>query len=366
MKKLFLLLAIISCLGCVKKEINPTNIDEEIRLLAKTHLTFGRMPGMAIGIINNGTQKNYFYGVKDLSTGAAIDQFTLFQVASITKTFTAILQAELIVNDSLALTDRANLYLPSHLQIPDSPSQPVTVKALLNHTSGLEREPEEVEATSYYQFNETNMGNYLGQTSLASNPGATYSYSNTGFGLAGHMAGRFYQTNYKTAVDQRIFDAVGMYNTACDWNDLPSDNIATDYFGNEQAHYENYSEVLGGAYAVKSNLHDMMLYLDVVMNHENSFLNEAIALTLQPTFTIPLSAGASEVKRKEIGLAWHIITLNSGKQYIFHNGALKGSASFIGFNPETKEGVVVLINSFCPGMEQDRIGVEILRLLDRY
>ncbi|GAB4235595.1 MAG: serine hydrolase [Ekhidna sp.] len=364
MKKYILLLIPILC-SCHDDELNPQSLNDEIEILVKTHMIHGRIPGAAIGVINNGEVSEFFYGTKDLSTGEPSDDMTYFQIASITKTMTATMIAELVTRGELDLNKPANDYLPEELQIPDQDKQPVSLQNLLNHTSGLEREPSAVEAEPYRKFDLDYLSNYLGNTSLNSDPGMAYQYSNTGYGLAGQILSRYYGKPYKEVINDQLFARLNMDFSFCDWDEVASNNIAVDYFGAKPAEYDNYSEPFAGAYVVKTNLHDMMLYLDNMINKDQSVFKDAIELSLLPTFDLEFK-NKDKVKSRQIGLGWITYNFTDGKQYVYHDGALMGSSSFIGYNPESKEGVVVLINSFCPGSEQDVIGAEILDLLEEY
>ncbi len=366
MKKLITLLTTILLCSCHDEELNPLSLEEEIEVLVKTHMIHGRIPGAAIGIINEGATSQFFYGTKDVDTGKPFDDKTYFQIASITKTMTAILIAELVVDGELALDNQANDHLPQSLQIPNDDQNPVRIQDLLNHTSGLEREPAEVEAEPYRKFGLSYLSEYLGGTSLQFEPGTEYQYSNTGYGLLGQILSHHYGSPFKGVLREHLFSRLNMDFSSCAWEDIQSENIAVDYFGSKPAVYENYSEPFAGAYVAKTNLHDMMIYLETMINKDESAFRDPIDLMLTPTFNLPLKNRNNDVKSKKIGLGWITFNFEDGKQYNYHNGALMGSASFIGYNPHAGEGVVVLINSFCPGGEQDRIGFEILDLLERY
>jgi D-alanyl-D-alanine-carboxypeptidase/D-alanyl-D-alanine-endopeptidase len=361
-----ILILFLALMSCKQEELNPETLDEKVDIIANAHMVFGRIPGVAIGIINNGEVSQYFYGTKDLNTGEPIDELTYFQIASITKTFTATLIAELVNKGEMSLNDTVNHLLPKSLHVPDFNGIPVTLKQLLNHTSGLEREPKEVETKRYYHYGLDYMASYLEKTSLQTAPGNHYEYSNTGFGLAGIIAAQYYQKDYKQVIKQQIFTSLDMHYSVCDWDDTDSENIAVDYFGAKPAEYENYSEPFAGAYAIKTNLHDLMIYLQTQIDHSGSALKEAIDLTIIPTFDMPMTKANNDVKSKQVGLGWVTFTFEDDKRYIYHNGGLIGSSSFIGYNPDSGEGVVVLINSFCPGVEQDIIGFELLDFIGEH
>lgn len=347
------LLLFISC----KKDVEtPSTTAGKIENLAQAYLKGHKIPGVAIGTIHNDSMKTYFYGVKNKQTGEKIDEYTVFQLASITKTFTALLCAEQSNKGVLNLKDPVNKYLPSHLHLPDKNGKSVQLIQLLNHTSGLDRDPDfnNDDFKADENFSEADMSKYLKGTRLQSTPGEKYSYSNTGFGLAGYAAAHQMNKTYSQAMKEMVFQPLGMIHTVCRVNELSSNNIAQGYHGNQNEEFLPYFETYSACGTIKSNIHDMLIYLNHCINPGQSPLKEAFNLLSAPTFQIET--------RQSISLGWHIVKANSGKEYYWHNGQLPGSSSFIAYNPQTKNGVVVLVNSDKSG--PDELGFDIMLFLE--
>ena len=94
---------------------------------------------------------------------------------------------------------------------------------------------------------------------------------------------------------------------------------------------------LAGAGALRSSANDMLTFLAAVMGYSQSSLAPAMKAMLQPR-----SPGGPP--GLEIALGWHIFTAN-GKTILWHNGGTGGYRTFMGFDPETRTGVVVLANA---------------------
>lgn len=351
---IYILLLLISC----KKEDTQQSLDEQIERIAKSHIIFGRTPGIAIGIVNGGIEKNYFFGTKNLSTGDQIDEYTIFEIGSVTKTFTALLFADFVIKNEISLTDSLNSYLPDNIQAPEKDGIPIRFVDLLNHTSGIPREPAIVtENNSFDNFNEEDLKDYFDHLNLKSVPGAKYKYSNLGMGLAGYIISKLKSTGYNELIKQEILNPFGMVSTACTDSEITTDNIAQGYYGNEKTDFYRYSEIFAPSGVIKSNLHDMMIYLNENISCSHPVLSDALELVQVKTFDIEA--------HQSIALGWHINEMESGDEIYWHNGGSKGFSSFIAFNRATNEGVVVLINSYCFG-EQDIIGIEIMNLLNKF
>jgi CubicO group peptidase (beta-lactamase class C family) len=340
--------------ACEKEPI-AVLIDQKIERIAKKYLVYGRTPGIIIGAVINGETKIYSYGVADLNTGALIDEFTIFEIGSITKTFTGLLSAQFVLQGNFTLQDTVNNYLPENMQLPSKNNIPIRWVHLLNHTSGIEREPDDLDFDQPFNYSESQMSDYLSRANLLSIPGTEILYSNTGMGLTGYALTNITDSSYASLIENRVFSKLNMTYSFCNNNEKPVNNTAQGYYGNKAVDYFVMTDVFSGAGVIKSNMHDMLIYLQNCLYPETSTLKDEINLTLTSTTDID--------EKTSIGLAW-ILGVNENNQRIaFHDGGTYGFSSFIGFNRDTKAGVVVLINSYCLG-EQDLIGAEIMKLLD--
>lgn len=340
--------------ACEKDSVE-LSLDQEIERVAKKYIIYGRTPGIIVGIIRNGETKIYSYGVANLETGALIDKYTIFEIGSITKTFTGVLSAQFVLEGNFTLQDTMNNFLPSNMQLPSINNVPINWVHLLNHTSGLAREPDDLNTDEPYDYSASQMSAYLSHTNLLTVPGSEHLYSNTGMGLAGYALTNITDSTYASLIEERIFSKLNMTYSFCSNNEKPINNTAQGYSGNKPVDYFIMTDVFQGAGVIKSNMHDMLIYLQNFLYPETSTLKDEINLTLTPTFDID--------EKQSVGLGWFVGLNDNNQNIAFHDGGTKGFASFIGMNRDNKTGVVVLINSYCLG-EQDLIGAEILKLLD--
>ncbi len=355
LKKYFLIIGLSIFIGGCQKDPILDSIDQKIERVAKKYIIHGRTPGVIVGTIKNGETKIYSYGVADLKTGALIDEYTIFEIGSITKTFTGLLAAEFVLEGRFTLQDTVNKFLPTSLQLPSKNNNPIRWVHILNHTSGLDREPDDLDANEPFNYSESQMAAYLNRVNLLTTPGQQVLYSNSGMGLAGYSISKMTDSTYASLIDARIFSKLNMTYSFCNNQEKPLTNTAQGYYGNKPVDYFIMSDVFAGAGVIKSNMHDMLIYLDNLINPEVSVLKDAINLSLTSTVQIDESVN--------IGLGWFLGKTGNQQDIVFHDGGTKGFSSFIIFNKDKKTGVVVLVNSFCIS-EQVLIGQEIMQILN--
>ncbi|MFD5090971.1 serine hydrolase [Amycolatopsis thailandensis] len=166
------------------------------------------VPGAAVGIHHRGRDTVLSTGSTSLESGQAVDENTLFMIGSTTKTFTAALLMTLVEEGTLDLDTPVVAYLPEFELADPAARELITARHLLTHTGGFlgDRDIETgwgdgALAAAVRQFDE------LPQTFR---PGSTFSYSNTGFLLAGHLAEVLTRTPYEDLVRTRILEPLGM------------------------------------------------------------------------------------------------------------------------------------------------------------
>jgi CubicO group peptidase (beta-lactamase class C family) len=351
-----LTIIVLTLFESCNKEDTVQTLDQKIEQIVKSHIVFGRTPGVAVGTYHNGIGKNYFFGTKNLSTGEPIDEFTIFEIGSVTKTFTALLFASYVIESNLNLTDTIDGYFPQNITVPSKDGVHIKFVNLLNHTSGLPYMPDNLPSDlSVADYSEVDLAAFFNGYELNSAPGTEYCYSNLGMGLAGYLVSNIFSTSYNQLLNEKIFSLMEMNYTSCDSASLLTSNFAQGYYGNQPVGFRQWSDIFAPAGAILSNLHDMMIYLKQNMEFENSSLSDALSLTKTSTFEIN--------EHQHIGLGWNIIINDDNSNIYWHNGGTKGFSSFIAYNSSTQNGVVVLINSYCFG-EQNIIGIEVLNLLD--
>lgn len=148
-----------------------------------------------------------------------------FETGSLTKTFTALLLAELAARGEVRYGDRADRYLPFRL-----PGPPLTLLHLATHTSGLPRLPPGLLTRAvrsgwlsnpYAGFGEDDLLDALRRTPLRHRPGSRVHYSNFGGGLLGHVLARAAGGtggDYAALLAERVTGPLGLPDTDCDPN----------------------------------------------------------------------------------------------------------------------------------------------------
>lgn len=300
----------------------------------------GEVPGLVVALIENGDVAYYAAGRAALPDGPAVDRHTLFEIGSITKTFTATLLADAVVRGTMHLDDPVARYLSDTLRVPDYDGRPITLYHLATHTSGLPRLPVNLipadPANPYADYRVADLYIFLHTHYLRRAPGAAYEYSNLGMGLLGHLLARRAGVPYEALLRDRITGPLGMNDTGITLTPDQRARLATGH--HDQAPVPHWDlPTLAGAGALRASAADLVQYLRAQMGLIETPLRAAIEETHRPREATP-------TPDTRIGLAWQITTRDS-TTVIWHSGGTGGFRSFAGFDPDRKRGAVVLANS---------------------
>jgi CubicO group peptidase (beta-lactamase class C family) len=333
---------------------NPlkTEMDKQVDSVARTYIQKSTTVGLSIGIIKGGKTTVYGYGETVKRNGKIPDADNFFELGSVTKTFTAILLAYYVETGKVKLDDPITDFLPDSVAV-NPELKGITLLELINHTSGLERIPDNLFSHAsdplnpYKDYTIQLLDTYLKTCKLKSKPGEVYAFSNLGVGLLGSILEGIGKEPYEELVRELISMPLNMFSTDEDINPLLAPRFVQVYNQSGLPTPAWDFQVLAASGALRSTMHDMLLYAQANLHTGKDDLSKAIELTHRITFT-------REVK---IAMAWHIITVE-GVDYIFHNGDTNGSSSFVAFNVKKNIAVVILSNA---AESTDGIGTGILR-----
>lgn len=307
-------------------------IEEKI----KARVELGETPGIVVGIYENGKITYHSYGVANLESKEPVTSKTLFEIGSITKTFTTSLAAILSLENKISFSDAAQKHLPSKMVMPERNGKVITVEHLATAHSGLPRMPLNFQPKDplnpYIDYHEEELTYFISNFELMRDPGSEYEYSNLGMGLLGFLLTKVEQKNYHTLLDQMICAPLNMKHTYI--SGLRNEkNLASGYADKlpMKAWTWDDQSVITGAGGIVSNAEDMMKFLLAQMDDKNP-LSKAFALTHLPR---------SDAGKMKIGYGWHIRDEN----LIWHNGGTGGFRSFSGFDKTKNKAVVILTNS---------------------
>ncbi len=361
-------LLILLCSCDNSKIINPeiTTLKEKIDAIIQPHTQVG----IIVGIIDKDqNEKVYAYGVKSLGSKDAPNGNTVFDIGSITKTFTATLLTNIYLQGSY-IDDTVNHYLPEEVTLPTFNGTEITIGDLATHTSGLPRTPHE-EGQSYpipsgfdplnpyWVYTTDDIYDYFtNYCVLDFEPSSQWSYSNTGYGLLGHIIGLGDGTSYETVLQRDIFDELGMDRSSLFLTTEQMSNYSLGYSDEmEEVPYYIAHDIFQGCGFIKSCLNDLFIYLKANMGLHDSQLYAAMDLAHQPQFDIG-SWGRQAI-------AWYVKELEDEQEIIWSGGDTQGHSSYIGFNNVTKTGVILLSNC-CMHGDQITLGEEIMQAIPKY
>lgn len=316
-------------------------LDFLIDSLARPYVQQQHAKALAVAVIHRNQVKKYFYGETDEQSGRTPDENSIFEIGSITKTFTATLLADLVEKGTISLEDTISAFLPDSLKQNPSIAK-ITFRTLANHTSGLPRLPDNLTSTAgydekdpYAHYDRAALFAFLKNVQTSRAPEEEYEYSNVGYGLLAELLAIISQKSYEDLLRETILTPLHMKSTAVNINPkseflLPVYNVK----GQKVPHW-NF-KALAGTGGLKSTTDDMLRYAIVQLRRPDSPLEQAMALTKLFTYFIPPNT--------DIGLGWHMNMIEDVTCY-WHNGGTGGSSSFIGLIPDMDSAVIVLSNS---------------------
>ncbi len=342
----YLSIFILSC--CFLKSAAQSN-DAWIQLKIDSLTSAANsIPGIVIGTINKEERKYYYSGFTNKSTKTAFDSVTQLEIGSITKTFTAYILSSILQEKKISDTNNISKYLPDSVSRNKSISN-IKFIELLNHTAGLPRIPDNMGTPSnllqpYIGYGSAQLFSFLSTCKLDTSH--KVSYSNLGVGLAGVLAERISQKSYKKLLEQYITGPGQMKHTGLKAD--PNQKISTGYFEDTESAYWDMA-ILQAAGAIKSDVYDMLNYLQFIIDKKESSIIKDITT---PT--------ASINKRLQIAKGWHILNGSNNRVIIWHNGGTYGFSTFCGLHLESGKAVFLAINAYNKNQIGDGLGVEIL------
>lgn len=356
MKKLILLaitsmMVSLACAQHLRKDLQA--IDSYVEKSRKEW----NVPGLAVAIVKDGEvvfAKGY--GVRDVRSGVAVDEHTVFAVASNTKSVTAAALAMLVDEGKIDWDDKVQDYLPWFQLYDPYVSANLTIRDLLCHRSGLETFSGDLlwYGSSHTREEVLRKARFL---KPAYGFRAHFGYQNIMFLAAGQIIPVVTGMSWEDYVDEKILRPLGMEETLVSTNELNAEvNAATPHntHGDKNLAIEwvNWDNI-APAGALISSVNDWAKWMMVQMGN-GSFNNQEL-WSQDRTYDMwemntpeVVSPGARQLwptrNFSGYGLGWELETL-FGKKVVSHGGGYDGMISRTLMVPEENMGIVVLTNS---------------------
>jgi CubicO group peptidase (beta-lactamase class C family) len=317
-------------ISCADSALLP----ERVAKTAQERVDAGAYQTLVFGVFADGKSEVIAFG--KLDQGKPPDGDTVYEIGSITKTFTATLLADAVLSKTVTLDTPIADLLPD-FKIPERNGKKITLGEIGTQYSGLPRMPSNFAPKNpgnpYADYDAEKLKAFLAGYQLLRDPGEAFEYSNLAFGLLGYALAQSAHTSYGALVNEKIFQPLGMTMSGTQFNEAMREHLA---FGHDEtgAPVESWDlEVLAGAGAVRSTANDMLRYLRANLGVDQTPLRDAMKYAQQPRCDMSPSM--------RIGLAW----ITTDKGVTWHSGGTGGYRSFLGFNADGHKGVVIFTNT---------------------
>ncbi|GIZ50366.1 class C beta-lactamase [Noviherbaspirillum aridicola] len=350
-------------------------VDGVMRPLMREH----GIPGMSVAITINGRDRIYHYGIASKDSGAAVTDSTLFEIGSVSKTFTAVLAAHAEARGVLALSESPSAYLPA---LRGTALDQVTLLQLATHTGGglPLQVPDAIGDDESLQA-------YFHAWRPASPPGGQRVYSNLGTGLLGMATAAASGEPFETAVERRIFRPLGMQSSFFQVPDSRRKDYAQGYTKQDAPIRLRPGMFWAEAYGVRSNAADLLRFVKAHMpgTRLDPPLRQAVAAVQQArhragelgqglvweTYPWPatldrlLAGNADAMVYDAVEAEWIGPARRDEAEVVVNKtGSTNGFAAYVAFVPSRRLGIVMLANRNYPAAARIRAAHAVLTALD--
>jgi len=293
------------------------------------------LKGMVAGLCDPGGQRVLTQGEAD--NGGVLDGDTVFDIGSLTKLFTALALADMVVRGQMAMDDPLGRYLPA--VVPDFDGKPITLRDVVTYSPGLPGWPADMPplGKTFPDYPVERLYRALSAAKLDAAPGTRYVYSNFGYGLLGLALARRAATDFETLIVSRIAAPLGMESTRIRLTPGLQAHVSPGH-DRKLAKVTGWDmqEAFAGAGAFRSTANDLLKFL-------------AAAMALKPS---PLAAAFKEMMRTmrpsdepdtQVAAGW-FISRGHGDRLVWKDGGVMGYSSFLGYSAVKRNGIVRLAN----------------------
>lgn len=310
---------------CLVSVARADPIDDYIHAQMKAF----HLPGISIAIVQDGTiVKIDAYGVSDVARGTQATPDTVYKIASVSKQFIATAIMLLVQDGRLNVDDQVSKYIDA-----TPPSwQPITIRHLLTHTSGLVRESPGFDPMKAQSDAGVVKAAYA--VPLRFTTGEKWEYSNTGYYVLAEIITRVSGKPWAEFIQERVFAPAGMAVTA-PTNAAPP-QLATGYSGKDNQQRADDWIAVRPSGAFLSTVGDLAKW-DALLYSDRVLTEESRRHMWTP---VQLANGSTH----PYGFGWHVETKRSGQRAVWHGGGLPGFASYFGRFLDDRVSVIVLTN----------------------
>ncbi|MCO3884556.1 PDC family class C beta-lactamase [Pseudomonas aeruginosa] len=339
------------------------------------------IPGLAVAISLKGEPHYFSYGLASKEDGRRVTPETLFEIGSVSKTFTATLAGYALAQDKMRLDDRASQHWPA---LQGSRFDGISLLDLATYTAG----GLPLQFPDSMQKDQAQIRDYYRQWQPTYAPGSQRRYSNPSIGLFGYLAARSLGQPFERLMEQQVFPALGLEQTHLDVPEAALAQYAQGYGKDDRPLRVGPGPLDAEGYGVKTSAADLLRFVDANLHPER--LDRPWAQALDATHR-----GYYKVGDMTQGLGWEAydwpISLKrlqagnstpmalqphriarlpapqalEGQRLLNKTGSTNGFGAYVAFVPGRDLGLVILANRNYPNAERVKIAYAILSGLEQ-
>ncbi|HBP6079295.1 TPA: class C beta-lactamase [Pseudomonas aeruginosa] len=339
------------------------------------------IPGLAVAISLKGEPHYFSYGLASKEDGRRVTPETLFEIGSVSKTFTATLAGYALAQGKMRLDDRASQHWPA---LQGSRFDGISLLDLATYTAG----GLPLQFPDSVQKDQAQIRDYYRQWQPTYAPGSQRRYSNPSIGLFGYLAARSLGQPFERLMEQQVFPALGLEQTHLDVPEAALAQYAQGYGKDDRPLRAGPGPLDAEGYGVKTSAADLLRFVDANLHPER--LDRPWAQALDATH-----CGYYKVGDMTQGLGWEAydwpISLKrlqagnstpmalqphriarlpapqalEGQRLLNKTGSTNGFGAYVAFVPGRDLGLVILANRNYPNAERVKIAYAILSGLEQ-
>ena len=288
---------------------------------------------MAVAVVE-GERVARTFACADPKMAARIGPDSAFEIGSVSKTMTSTLLAELLVQGKGSLDDPLSAWLPEGTPVPDFDGQPILLRHVVTHTSGLPALPSRMDLTNlanpYAALTEEALLASLGDVKLARAPGTQFEYSNFASMLLSLALSRRAGTDFEALLRRDLLQPLGMERAYVGQRPDGVRAAGGHTANGLPAAAWTFTTDLAGVGGVRATLEDMVRYVQGNLDPAGTPLQAAIELAQRQVSEQPPMA-----------MNWMLLPV-AGRTVLVHEGGTGGFSSFVSVDREARRGVVIL------------------------
>ncbi|WP_133406837.1 serine hydrolase domain-containing protein [Parashewanella tropica] len=296
--------------------------------------------GQVVSISVVDAKNTYQYHLGKLSNGDTPNNQTIYEIASITKTYTGLVVAKAILDGKVELDKDIRHYLKDNeYKNLELSNQYITLRHLMTHTSGLpadfaysSEDKAKGVAVAFEKMSKYSRDDYfddLRKVKLNSKPGESYQYSSVGTNLAGYILESVYQKPFALLVSEFITSKSGEKHTKFRGTNFKPGEIIVGTRGGKQMPLSSAYSFAGGG--LTTNIESVTNYI----KHQ---------LSSEPEVAISHQLLDKSWTGNGMAFSWNTYNCDSDEQVLYHSGGSMGTSSWLAIYPKKKIGIFIVTN----------------------